>query len=331
LPDRGHAAGWAAARRAFLAGDASARRYERLTLADGRTAVLMDAPPGAGEDLAAFTRIARHLRSLGLSAPEILAEDEAAGFLLLEDLGDALFARLLDRAPQREAELYAAATDVLVRLQSAPPPPGLPLYDAAAMAEATAPAISHYRFALTGARSDPAPLTTAMHATLEALPPLAPVMIHRDYHAENLLWLPARAGLARTGLLDFQLAMLSHPAYDLVSLLQDARRDIAPATETAMIRRFIAARGFDPAGFRRAYAAIGAQRHLRILGIFARLALEQGKTGYLAHLPRVWRDLQRCLADPALATLAATVAGLLPAPSPDPIQSLADRCRSLTP
>lgn len=335
MPDRARdatafcrAAGWGEAPRRFLAGDASARRYERLTRPGGETAVLMDAPPGSGEDLPAFLRIGAHLHALGLSTPTVLAEDQAQGFLLLEDLGDALFARVLEAEPTREAELYTAATDVLIRLQSAPPLPGLPVYDTPALAEAAGPAITHYRYALTGKRDDPAPLTAALRAALDALPPLAPVMIHRDYHAENLLWLPDREGLARAGVIDFQLAMLSHPAYDLVSLLQDARRDISPATEAAMIARFTAARGLDPAAFRRAYDTIGAQRHLRILGIFARLALEDRKTGYLVHMPRIWRDLQRCLADPALAPLAQTVGRLLPAPSPEAIQRLTDRCQT---
>lgn len=338
MPDRAaearafcQATGWGAAQHHFLAGDASARRYERLEMPDGRTAVLMDARPGSGEDLDAFTRIARHLASLGLSPPAILAKDWPAGFLLLEDLGDALFARLLEQAPGREAELYSAATDVLVTIQSAPPLDGLPVYDAAAMAEAVAPAIEHYRFALTGTRTDPARLTQPMRTALDTLPPLAPVMIHRDYHAENLLWLPARKGPARTGLLDFQHAMLSHPAYDLVSLLQDARRDISPGTEAAMIQRFTTTRDLGLGAFAHAYAAIGAQRHLRILGIFARLALDEGKTGYLINLTRIWRDLHRCLADPSLADLATTVAELLPAPTPEDIQSLTERCRSLTP
>ena len=315
------AAGWGAARRRFLAGDASARRYERLALPDGRSAVLMDAPPGSGEDLAAYRRVDAHLRGLGLSAPAIFAADEAAGFLLLEDLGDGLFARLLAAEPGRELALYTAATDVLLALQAAAPLPGLAAYDAAAMAEAVAPAITHYRFALTGSRDDPAPLIAAMAEALAALPPLPPAMILRDYHAENLLWLPERSGLARVGVLDFQLALLSHPAYDLVSLLQDARRDIAPATEAALIARFAAARGFAPEAFAQAYRTIGAQRHLRILGVFARLALEQGKTGYLAYLPRVWRDLLRDLPAPLAPALA-----LLPAPEPDALDRIRDRC-----
>lgn len=319
-------AGWGGAGRAFLAGDASARSYDRLTGADGRTAVLMDAPPDKGEDVVAFTRIARHLSGLGLSAPAVLAQDSANGFLLIEDLGDALFARLLATDPAREAQLYAAATDVLVHLQSHAPAPGLPVYDTAAMAEAVAPAVQSYAAAVTGRDADPAPLQRAMGATLASLAPEAGVMMLRDYHAENLLWLPDRAGLAHVGLLDFQQAMLGHPAYDLVSLLQDARRDVAAQTQDAMIARFAAARGLDAPAFRAACAAQGAQRNLRILGIFTRLALTAGKPRYLALIPRVWGHVQRNLSHPGLNRVAQVVADLVPAPTPDALERIARQC-----
>lgn len=300
-------AGWGTAGRTHLAGDASARRYERLT-GGPRPALLMDAPPEAGEDVAAFARVAAHLRRLGLSAPEVLAADAPAGFLIVEDFGDAVFARVLEADPAREAELYAVAVDALVRLQAAPPLAGLPVFDPPAMAQAVDLAALWY--APEG--TDPAPLVAAAGAALARLSPGAGVMMLRDYHAENLIWLPGRAGAARAGLLDFQQAMLGHPAYDLVSLLDDARRDVAPATAAAMIDRFAAATGAQPAAFRAAYAAQGAQRALRILGVFARLSRQQGKRRYLAFLPRVWAGLQRHLAHPGLAGLAAACAGLPP-------------------
>lgn len=322
------AAGWDAPR-AFLAGDASARRYERLRRETGETAVLMDAPPDAGEDVGAFLRVDAHLRAAGLSAPAVLAADATAGFALLEDLGDGLYTRLLADAPAREPDLYAAAVDVLLHLAGVPPLSGLPVYDADAMAAAVAPAADWYRLALAGDRHGAADLTGAMAKALGALPPEPPVMILRDYHADNLLWLPDRAGVARVGVLDFQLAMLGHPVFDLVSLLQDARRDVAPETEAAMLARFAAATGRDPVALARAYATVGAQRHLRILGIFARLSLHVGKPGYADYLPRIWRDLQRDLAHPALAGLAATVARLLPPPTPGNIQRIKDQCGTI--
>lgn len=316
---------WAKATRTFLAGDASDRSYERLRLG-GRTAVLMDAPPGKGDDTATFTAIARHLASLGLSPPTILAEDHANGFLLLEDLGDGLFARLIEKDPARETVLYAAATDVLVSLQDHPAPDGLPDLTAREWAEAATFALSWYAFGIMGKTPDSALFETVLTDLLQNHADGPRTIILRDYHAENLLWLPDRDGVARVGLLDFQLAQMGQPGYDLVSLLQDARRDVAPETEAAMIARFCAAKGIDPATFAPAYATLGAQRALRILGIFARLCLRGGKAHYTALIPRVWGQLQRNLAHPALAPLAALCRDLLPEPTPDALQRITAQC-----
>lgn len=321
-------AGWGGVPRTFLAGDASARRYERLHHAAGRTAVLMDAP-GEGEDLAAFMRVDAHLRGLGLSAPEILAADEAAGFLLLEDLGDDLFARFLARNPVMERPLYEAATDVLAALQSNPPMHGLPAYDAAAMAAAISPAFDWYLFAATGERTDGSFVHDLMADLLARHADGQPCTILRDYHAENLIWLPDRQAAARVGLLDFQLAMRSHPAFDLVSLLQDARRDVTTAVEEGMITRFVAATGADDGAFRAAYALVGAQRHLRILGVFARLSLHFGKPQYVDLIPRVWRDLWRDLWHPAAGPLARQLQHLLPEPTPAILRKIKDQCGTI--
>ena len=152
------------------------------------------------------------------------------------------------------------------------------------------------------------------------------VLILRDYHAENLIWLPEREGIARVGLLDFQLGQMGQPAYDLVSLLQDARRDVRPETEAALIRHFAAASGQDAHSFSAAYAAVGAQRALRILGIFARLCLVGGKAGYVRLMPRVWGQLQRNLAHPALAGLRAACDEVLPTPTPEALLQIEARC-----
>ena len=322
-------AGWGGVPRGFLAGDASARRYERLRDAAGRTAVLMDAPPDAGEDVGAFLRVDAHLRGLGLSAPEVLAADEASGFVLLEDLGDDLFARLLARDPSVEPPLYEAATDVLVTLQSHPPADGLAVYDAAAMAAAISPTFDWYRFAATGERADQSLICALMADLLARHAGGPPVMILRDYHAENLIWLPDRQAEARVGLLDFQQAMLSHRAFDLVSLLQDARRDVPRDVEERMIARFVAATGVGDGPFRAAYALIGAQRHLRILGVFARLSLHSGKPQYVDLIPRVWRDLWRDLSHPAALSLARKLRLLLPEPTPTLLQKIKDQCGTI--
>ena len=322
-------AGWGAAGRQHLAGDASDRRYERLRLG-AATAVLMDNPPGGADDPAAFVAMARHLRGLGLSAPAILANDVEQGFLLLEDLGDDLFARLLLTDPDRELPLYTAACDVLLHLQGAPAPPadlpGLPNVSAADWAQAAGFALDWYAFAATGTRPDPAPFHAALLAAMTAHADGPRVLILRDFHAENLLWLPDRDGLARVGLLDFQLGQMGQPGYDLVSLLQDARRDVRPETEGAVVARFAHASGVTQQDFAAQYATLGAQRALRILGVFARLCLVAGKPGYLPLIPRVWGQLQRNLAHPALADLSAACKTALPAPTPEALQRIARQC-----
>lgn len=316
------ASGWGGAARAALAGDASARRYWRLAQG-GATAVLMDAAPGQADDPADFVLIARHLRALGLSAPEVLAEDLAQGFLLLEDLGDALYARVItDRATGEP--LYAAAADVLAHLQSAPAPEGLRNLAAPDWAEAATLALDFYAFAATGTRADAAAFVAELTEALMRHADGPRVLILRDYHAENLLWLPDRLGLAQVGLLDFQLAQMGQPAYDLVSLVQDARRDVAPETAAATIRRFAEVTGAE--NLDTAIAVIGAQRGLRILGIFARLCVEAGKPGYLPLIPRVWGQVQANLAHPALAGLRAVCDRLLPPPTPATLDRIARQC-----
>ncbi len=319
-------AGWGAAGRAPLAGDASARHYERLAL-DGRKAVLMDAPPGLGESTERFARMARWLSGHGYSAPEILGEDHTEGFLLLEDLGDALFAHLLAADPSREAGLYAAATDFLGDLHRHPAPDFVAPLDGSGLAELVA---LMPRWYLPGVRAAGNPQADAVpdliRAAFERLGDGRVVTSLRDFHAENLIWLPERSGHARLGLLDFQDAVATHPAYDLVSLLQDARRDVSEATETAMVARYTVAKALDPAGFGAIYALLGAQRALRIAGIFARLTLRDGKAHYLDYLPRVWRYLGRNLAHPALGDLARAVHQGLPAPTPERVQRIKDQC-----
>lgn len=322
-------AGWGTARRRPLAGDASLRRYERLERG-ADSAVLMDAPPGTGEDVRPFLRIARHLAGAGLSAPEVLAADEAAGLLLLEDLGDAVFARVLEAEPGKEERLYSAAIETLAALHAAAPPEA-PRYGPAEMAEKAALAHDWYLFGVTGQRDGRA--RAAFRAEVEtALAELAPattVLALRDYHAENLIWLPERAGAGRAGLLDFQDAALGHPAYDLVSLLKDARRDLGDGVEARMIARFLEATGHPEEAFLAAYAALGAQRNLRILGVFARLSLHYGKPAYVDLIPRVWRHMTDSLAHPALSPLAARVARDLPPPDAAALAILREKCATV--
>ncbi|MFV0474778.1 MAG: aminoglycoside phosphotransferase family protein [Pikeienuella sp.] len=315
-------AGWGGAAISPLAGDASNRRYERAAMG-GRRAVLMDAPAERGEDIARFLAFTAWLRDLGLSAPEVFAAEADAGFALIEDLGDALFARAAAARPELEEELYAAAVDLLPRLASPPasvswagaPAPVEP-YDHAVLEREAMLALDWWA---KGAGAAPSADLAAEYAGLirAACADVADARDHlalRDYHAENLIWLPERRGDARVGLLDYQDALAGHAAYDLVSLLEDARRDTSAALREAMIARHLRASDMDAEGFRAAYAALGAQRNLKIVGIFARLRLRDGKPQYLDLIPRVWAHLARDLAHPRLAPLADFVRRRIPAP-----------------
>lgn len=316
---------WAGAERRPLAGDASNRRYERLHRG-GDTAVLMDAPPEKGEDIRPFTRIARFLTGLGLSAPRIIAEDATNGFLILEDLGDDLFARVIPRDPALEIPLYEAATDVLTLLHRADPP-DLDPYSPQVMTDMAALAWQWYRAGSIGSdEASEQAFRDAFGPILETHAGDQSVLIQRDYHAENLLWLPERTGEARVGLLDFQDAMTGHRAYDLVSLLQDARRDVPPAIEAAMIDRYANHNTLDPEAFKTAYAVLGAQRNLRIVGVFARLCIRDGKAHYVDLIPRVWDLMKRDLDHPALAPVQSLVLDALPEPTPEILQELRLKC-----
>lgn len=323
-------AGWDTARRAFLQGDASSRSYERLVRPNGQTAILMvsprqpDGPPirrgrpysaiaHLAESVHAFVAMANGLRSLSVSAPAILGRDLDAGVLLVEDLGSKGVADENGPIPAR----YEEAVRLLARLHSVQLPHTLPVSDGVDHV------IPPYDMEALQIEVDLL-LDWYVPATVRALPALArsqfasawsevlrPVVAGpqtwtlRDYHSPNLLWLPEREGLQRVGVIDFQDAVLGHPAYDVVSLLQDARVTVPPALELQLLRAYASARAGDPefdmASFAAAYAVLGAQRATKILGIFMRLDRRDGKPQYLAHLPRVRRYLQRNLAHPALA------------------------------
>jgi aminoglycoside/choline kinase family phosphotransferase len=308
-------AGWGDAGERLLAGDASFRKYFRLTRPRA-SAVVMDAP-APQEDVRPFVRIGRHLSKLGLSAPEIHAVDEANGFLLLEDLGDDTFARVL-AAGGDEAELYQRATDVLVVLHRAGSRallPGLAPYAGEALIDAALLLPEWYLPAASGKPTpdeEMAAYRAAWRACLANLPAMADTLLLRDYHKDNLLWLPARAGAKACGLLDFQDALQGHPAYDLASLIEDARRDVASAVQAACLARYLGETGLDAQDFAAGFALMAAQRHARIIGLFVRLLERDGKPEYLPHLPRVWRMFERALRHEALQPLRAWINRLLP-------------------
>ena len=320
-------AGWGEATCLPLAGDASQRAYFRLRHGTD-TAILMDAPADTGKALTAFIDIDQHLIALGLSAPQLLAQDIAEGFLLLEDFGDDVFTTLLQAAPACQNSLYSSATDVLVTLFRHPAPARLARLDPAAMARIARLAVDWYIPGATGFAGGDA-ILPALAGAAERLIHGPDVLMLRDYHAGNMIWLPNRTGPARVGLLDFQDAMAAHPAYDLVSVLQDARRDVPKALEAAMIARFCTATHLNRHDFSAAYALLGAQRALRILGVFARLSMQSGKPGYLVHAPRVWQQLQRNLAHPALSQLANLCDRLLPEPTPARLNRIKELCGTI--
>ncbi len=322
---------WQNADIAPLAGDASMRKYQRLGAGtDGRGAVLMDADPALGNDVEPFLRITTYLRSIALSAPEIFLADEKNGLLLIEDLGDDLFARFVLDDPASEQPLYEAATDVLLSLHSSAPPPLEP-YDTNLMTRMAALAFDWYQCGAHAAVDQRAKTAfeSAFSALLDTHIGAPSVLIQRDYHAENLLWLPDRDGVARVGLLDYQDALLGHPAYDLVSLLKDARRDVPAQIERDMIARYVAHSAADEAAFKNAYHVLGLQRNLRILGVFARLSMHFGKPSYIDLIPRVWDHVQRDLAEPVNAPVAEILRRALPAPSPEILQRLKDKCATV--
>ena len=342
-------AGLAAAAREPLAGDASTRRYERLRPPGGASLIFMDQPPAvesapcppdatpaqriaagynasarlAAGRVEAFVAAAGYLRSQGLSAPEVITFDAGQGLAVLEDLGDDLYARLIE-AGQDEAPLYAAAVDALITLHRQAPPERL-------VADGVSwPLLTYDRLALKSGSdlflewwpkfAGLEPVGLEAMAEWEAL--WAPVrargeagaagptgvFAHRDYHAENLIWLPGRRrDTARVGMLDFQDALRAHPAWDLLSLLQDARRDVAPELEQAMLDRYLAARpDLDREAFLADYRALAALNAARILGpVFARQVVAFGRPKYRAFMPRTWRYLERNLAAAGMEGLKA--------------------------
>ncbi len=303
-------AGWGEAAIEPLAGDASFRRYFRIRRDNGTTAMLMDAPP-PHEDPQPFLRAAKWLDANGMRAPRILAEDAARGLVLLEDFGEVRMREYLDSWPADEREIYRAAIDALAELHRLPPGPFLDYSMSEYVREAKL--FTEWYCPAQNLSVDGAGYVTAWEKVLgDLLPRQRPgVVVLRDYHAENVMLL---GSLADQGLLDFQDALNGHPAYDLVSLLQDARRDVSPELEAEMFDYYVEKTGAGE-HFLADYARLGAQRNAKIVGIFVRLWKRDGKPRYLDYIPRVWALLERDLAHPALEPVAkwfdANVPGVL--------------------
>ncbi|MFZ0423576.1 MAG: tRNA (adenosine(37)-N6)-threonylcarbamoyltransferase complex ATPase subunit type 1 TsaE [Xanthobacteraceae bacterium] len=339
-------AGFGDALRRRMQGDASTRIFERLTL-HGEHAILMNAPrrpdgppvrdgkpysaiAHLAEDIVPYVAMADALRGRGLSAPEILHADLDHGLIVMEDLGEDRV--VAGEPPAPIEERYAAAVDLLASLHGHDLPGTLPVtpeidyelprYDMQALLIEAELLLDWY---MAGAGTAPPSIMRKAFVQLwrEALAPALdapPTWVLRDYHSPNLLWLPERDDIARIGVLDFQDALIGPAAYDVASLLQDARVDVPETMEVALLSRYVRARftddrSFDAAGFTRLYATLAAQRATKILGIFARLDRRDGKPQYLRHMPRLWNYLQRSLAHPALASLKAWYAAHVSPPN----------------
>jgi aminoglycoside/choline kinase family phosphotransferase len=302
------ALGWAENAPKVLAGDASFRRYYRLL--DGtRRAVLMDAPPPQ-EDVGPYVTVAGILRAHGFSAPEIYAEDRANGFLLIEDFGDDTYTKLLAKGAD-ETALYTLAIDTLValhRVVEAERLPALPPYDEERLLTEAGLLVDWYAPCVLGTPVREKAQADYLARWREVLPQAelpAPTLVLRDYHVDNLMLLPGREAVQSCGLLDFQDAVRGPASYDLVSLLEDARRDVPAALRRAMTERYLAQfPDLDPARFRRSAAILAAQRNCKIIGIFTRLWRRDGKPQYLGHIARVWRLLEEDLREPVLRPVA---------------------------
>ncbi|WP_343563008.1 aminoglycoside phosphotransferase family protein [Kiloniella sp. b19] len=302
-----------------LPADASARRYYRLEKPDGQSALIMDAPPEK-EDVKPFVKVADHLCAQGFSAPRVLARDMEQGFLLLEDFGEGTYTRLLKNGHD-EVALYRLATLCLAELHAKDNSAEIevPPYDRTVLIrEALLLADWHF----PAVRGDIMPdalrqsYVSAWCSVFDSLKPQQPQLVLRDFHVDNLMLLSGRDGVEACGLLDFQDALIGTAAYDVVSLLEDARRDIEPALIEEMLESYIgfferqepssdSVIPFDPSAFMAWYRSYGVQRHCKVAGIFVRLAVRDGRDHYPVHIPRVVRLLERGLADPVLLPVKA--------------------------
>ena len=311
-------AGWADAAHSPVAGDLSIRQYTRLSKGSA-SSILMECGPAIDTSLSDFLKMTEWLRAQGLSAPEIFAADTAAGLILLEDFGNAQLTTLIAQDPTCQMPRYDTLLDTLITIRNAPPP-SLATPSARVFCEATKLVDIWYPAANTsGLDAFRAGLETVLEKVLRA-----PATVSlRDFHADNIIWLPERTNARKPGLLDYQDAFLTHPAYDLMSLLTDARTDVAPSLRREMIAVYAYRTGDSVEALTEAFSAFGAQRNLRILGIFARAARRDGKTQHLKALPRVYGYLSECCSHPSLAPFAGDLTAAMPAPDARMIESLA--------
>lgn len=318
--------GWRDCEKIPLAGDASPRKY--FSLKDGtKTALLMDTPIELCSELNSFIEISEYLLAHGFSAPKIFARDLTNGFLIIEDLGPYLLNIFLKIFPEMEWETYLAALDVLVALREKPPPPNTPVYTPKIQGELAALSLTWYTrniFDTEVSKNQVDELSSMISDAIAGMNEKQ-VFIHRDYHSENLLWLQDRIGLKRIGIIDFQDGSIGQSSYDLASLVEDARRYISYEHRMVVLERYAEITG-DPVDMvERCVAVSGIQRNLRILGVFARLAVRDSKPGYLDYMPRVWDYLHSDLDIAEIYDLREFVFENVPYPEPQYLEKLRRR------
>lgn len=311
-------AGWIGAKRAPIAGDLSARRYFRLTGARDETAILMDADPRFDVSTPRFVEVTNWLRAADLSAPEILHIAADDGLLLLEDFGDNKVSDVIKAEPDLRGQIYLLALELIERVHEQPfesfhNPSPREMVDLTRIVDEHYPCLDQARLK---------PFRAVLETVLTEIRTEPPSVSLRDFHADNLIWLPERTGVRRLGILDYQDAFLTHPIYDVVSLLTDARTDIEPEFRAQMIEVFAQRSGKDLAAVRLAFAVFSAQRNLRILGIFARSASRDGKPVHLPKLPRVYGYLTEALRHPVFASVAEDTVAAILQPTPELIGAL---------
>ena len=311
-------AGWAGAGAQPLAGDLSPRKYVRLTRSDGSRAILMDADPEADPSTPAYLAMTRWLGALGLSVPDVRAARESEGLLLLEDFGDAMLTGLIQNHPERQNEYYHQAIEVLIVVRDAAPkalrqPTADQMVQDTNLADEWYPGVD--RAALAHFRG-------VLEAALEGILATGASVSLRDFHADNVIWLEDREGVQKVGLLDYQDAFLTHPVYDLMSLMTDARTDVPRTLRAQLIEHYARETNEAVDAVAHAVAVLGAQRNLRILGVFARAARKYGKPQHLSAMPRVYGYFSECLSHPAFSELAVDLPNMLPEPNPELIKGL---------
>lgn len=307
--------------RVKLKKDASHRSYERIVKNDNSTVLLMDAPPEL-EDIHSYVKVAEFLNSNNLSAPKIIAADYVNGFLLIEDFGDEIFSNIIlgksqTLAELTEEELYSKAVDCLIHLHKTPIKNiDLENYDEIKLIKEAKIFIQYYLEILNADRvlkRDQEEFALIFKHLLTIADGFSKVIVLRDYHADNLMWLKDRQGIEKVGILDFQDAVIGSPVYDLVSLLEDARIDVSQAIVDKMINRYLQAFPAIPRKeFMASYAIFAIQRNLKIIGVFARQATTYKNHNYLPYLPRVWRHVNHDLKHPLLLPIKKWLEKLVP-------------------